>query len=463
MAAGALGALAAVPGWLPGASAQTPPSSAGLTQFNPSAHTGDRSNTATDNQLSAERAEASRLASQIAAGGLRVQQLSEQVDAAILHQQTVAKQLAAARHREATTAAGIRSTRRLLQQQSVDTYMGEDGATAPLSDVSAQNNRVLALGYVETLGDQEGQTVARLAALLTSQVRDERSLRQEQAAAAISTKQLVASRTQVEAATTHEQATLDQVKGSLAPLVAAAEQAQQDQQISQTKHELAQSGELPAATPVDHVSFSSAAISPSSSDRTATVSKASAVRRTVTSVTTRQTTTRSVQDSRTAPPTQVTTTTRPAPPTTQHVTTTTQHVTTTTVRQTTTTTTAPPAANRSLASIVIAAAQAELGKPYVWAGAGPNDFDCSGLVMYVFAKAGIYFPHLAQSQYDETERVPIADLEPGDLVFFGTPNDVYHVGIYVGGGEMIDAPETGQVVSYQSIYWPTLLSGGRVS
>jgi cell wall-associated NlpC family hydrolase len=69
---------------------------------------------------------------------------------------------------------------------------------------------------------------------------------------------------------------------------------------------------------------------------------------------------------------------------------------------------------------------------------------------------------VAQDQYNATRRIAIAALLPGDLVFFGTPANVYHVGLYIGNGEMIDAPETGQNVSIQSIYWDTLLAGGRV-
>jgi peptidoglycan DL-endopeptidase CwlO len=114
------------------------------------------------------------------------------------------------------------------------------------------------------------------------------------------------------------------------------------------------------------------------------------------------------------------------------------------------------------ASVAIAAAVSELGKPYQWAGAGPNSFDCSGLVMVAWAAAGVHFPHLAQSQYQMTKRIPLADLLPGDLVFFGTPNDVYHVGLYVGNGQMIDAPQTGENISYSSIYWSDLLGAGRV-
>ncbi len=82
--------------------------------------------------------------------------------------------------------------------------------------------------------------------------------------------------------------------------------------------------------------------------------------------------------------------------------------------------------------------------------------------MMAWAAGGVYFPHLAQYQYDLTERIPLGDALPGDLIFYGTPSDVYHVGIYIGGGEMIDAPETGQNVSISSIYWSGLLGAGRV-
>lgn len=114
------------------------------------------------------------------------------------------------------------------------------------------------------------------------------------------------------------------------------------------------------------------------------------------------------------------------------------------------------------AQIAVAFAESQMGKPYQWAGAGPGSYDCSGLTMVSWEKAGVSLPHSAQDQYDLTSRVAIAELLPGDLVFFGTPTDVYHVGIYVGNGNMVDAPETGQDVMIQSIYELNLLDGGRV-
>ena len=110
----------------------------------------------------------------------------------------------------------------------------------------------------------------------------------------------------------------------------------------------------------------------------------------------------------------------------------------------------------------MAAAVAELGKPYQWAGAGPNAFDCSGLTRWSWAAAGVALPHLAQGQYAMARPVSVANLQPGDLVFYGTPANVYHVGIYVGNGTMIHAPHTGTVVQYQSIYMSGLLGGGRL-
>jgi cell wall-associated NlpC family hydrolase len=84
-----------------------------------------------------------------------------------------------------------------------------------------------------------------------------------------------------------------------------------------------------------------------------------------------------------------------------------------------------------------------LGLPYVWAAAGPDAFDCSGLVMYVFAQVGISLPHFAAAQWNYGVYVPRDQLQPGDLVFF---DNLGHVGIYVGNGDFEQAPQPGDVV-----------------
>ncbi len=110
---------------------------------------------------------------------------------------------------------------------------------------------------------------------------------------------------------------------------------------------------------------------------------------------------------------------------------------------------APPAASGSV-SAVLAYAYAQLGKPYQWGGAGPSSFDCSGLAMRAWEAAGVSLGHSTVSQQDSGRRVSMSNLQPGDLVFWGSP--AYHVGIYVGGGRVLDAPHTGTDVQIQSIW-----------
>jgi cell wall-associated NlpC family hydrolase len=105
---------------------------------------------------------------------------------------------------------------------------------------------------------------------------------------------------------------------------------------------------------------------------------------------------------------------------------------------------APPPTHSS----VVAIAEHYLGVPYVWGGASPSGFDCSGLVMYVFAQVGVSLPHSSYAQYGMGSPVSRDQLQPGDLVFF---DGLGHVGIYVGGGSFIHAPHTGDVVKISSI------------
>lgn len=110
----------------------------------------------------------------------------------------------------------------------------------------------------------------------------------------------------------------------------------------------------------------------------------------------------------------------------------------------------PPPASGDVAA-VIAFAQAQLGKPYQWAAAGPDSYDCSGLTMAAYATIGITLPHNAAMQSTYGTRVPDqALLLSGDLVFFGSPP--HHVGLYVGNGQMIDAPHTGAFVRYDPLW-----------
>ncbi|MGH3498271.1 MAG: NlpC/P60 family protein [Nocardioidaceae bacterium] len=117
--------------------------------------------------------------------------------------------------------------------------------------------------------------------------------------------------------------------------------------------------------------------------------------------------------------------------------------------------TTPPPPSSGGAAAAIAFAQAQIGKPYVWGAAGPDSWDCSGLTMGSWAAAGVYLPHYAASQYESTTPISSTDLQPGDLVFWGTSSDpasIYHEALYVGGGMIIEAPRTGENVQEVSMY-----------
>ena len=107
---------------------------------------------------------------------------------------------------------------------------------------------------------------------------------------------------------------------------------------------------------------------------------------------------------------------------------------------------APPPSKGSRA---LAAALTAKGTPYVWGGARPGGFDCSGLMLWSFKKAGVSLPHSSSAQSVMGQPVSRANLQPGDLVFFYSP--VSHVGIYVGNGQVLNAPQTGDVVKLSPI------------
>jgi peptidoglycan DL-endopeptidase CwlO len=110
---------------------------------------------------------------------------------------------------------------------------------------------------------------------------------------------------------------------------------------------------------------------------------------------------------------------------------------------------------------VVGTALSEQGVPYVWGGESPSGFDCSGLVAYAYAQAGVSLPHSSYAQYNMGTAVPRDQLQPGDLVFF---DGAGHVGLYVGGGNFVHAPHTGtdvQVSNLDSGWYSSSYVGAR--
>ncbi len=119
---------------------------------------------------------------------------------------------------------------------------------------------------------------------------------------------------------------------------------------------------------------------------------------------------------------------------------------------------APPPA--STAGIAISAAYGQLGVAYKFAAESPGvAFDCSGLTKWAWGQAGVYLPHQSASQYASTPHVDKSEAQPGDLVFYYSP--IGHVGLYLGGGQMIHAPATGDVVKIVSVNWNKVVGVSR--
>ncbi|ANJ06313.1 C40 family peptidase [Streptomyces parvulus] len=120
---------------------------------------------------------------------------------------------------------------------------------------------------------------------------------------------------------------------------------------------------------------------------------------------------------------------------------------------------ASEAAAATHATKALKVAASKKGSPYKWGAVGPRRFDCSGLTLYSFKKAGKKLPRTAAQQYNKTRHISAKKRKVGDLVFFHSGRSVYHVGIYAGKGKLWHAPKTGDVVRLQKIWTGSVLYG----
>ena len=349
-----------------------------------------------------KQSEATQLAQQLDAQGQRISVLDEQYNQARIKVDTVSAQLAGVEAKLADAGRNLSAARERLSRAAVSAYV-RGGATPFLSALiksKAEDVGVRRQYISVALADQrdalKGFDAARRQ-LIGARDRLRRMRTDAQAAADA----VAANRSQADAAIAAQQAALSRVQGELAPLVSAASEHQDAQQAAaaQAKFGLPPSAPAPVAGP----------------------GRA-------------PTTTRPAAPAGPTPPT----TAKPKPPAPVG---------------------GPPPPVSSGASAAVSTAKAQLGKPYEYGGAGPDTFDCSGLTMYAWRAGGVSLPHSAEMQYSAIRHVDVTALQPGDLVFYGSP--IYHVGIYVGSGQMIEAPHTGANVRYASIYRSDLVGAGR--
>lgn len=111
------------------------------------------------------------------------------------------------------------------------------------------------------------------------------------------------------------------------------------------------------------------------------------------------------------------------------------------------------------AGVAVQAALSQVGKPYQWGAEGPDSYDCSGLTMWAWAHAGVSLPHNSGMQYAATPRVSLGAIQPGDLLFYGSP--IHHVSMYIGNNQMVEAPYTGSQVRVVPLRTSDFVGAGR--
>ncbi len=453
--------------------------------------------------IGGEQALAARLASQIDAQGNRMSLLAEQYDEASIKAGQVNGQLNQAQKTLVQTQDHVNKIQTELRHQAVAAYV-QDGSVSRIQALLQSNQSDLALKqhYLTTAAGDEQSTVDSLnqarqvlntkkAALSNAKVATDKAL------ATVSGAQRSAAS---EAA--QEQRTLSQVKGTLTTLVQQAQAQQAAAQAQKVQSALAAQA---AQATTAQATRNSATPSPSSGTKASGSNTSTAARANTAQTNNAQTNsgqTNTAQTNTAQTNTAQTNTAQTNSGQTNSATTNTTNGgggTTTTGGTSKTPGGANPVSNivhgpskvvtkavphlvggligsnantgassapvpspAGGASTAIAWAQREIGKPYVWAAAGPDSFDCSGLMMFVWGKAGVSLPHSAQGQYDVTTHVSVSQLQPGDLVFYDSPV-IGHVGMYVGGGQMIVADHTGTDIRYASIYRSGIIGGGRVA
>lgn len=349
--------------------------------------------------ISDKRAQAVAIAARIDALGVQEAALSEQYDAAVLAEQQTSANLASAKQALQHDGELLDSSRSALRAAIIDAYVGgssvasRSGGSAPARSAQEQ---VLRAEYQSILAARQQDTLDRYRMAQVQEATAESQLAQSEAQLKAKVAVVSGARTSVVATQAQLQDTYQQVQGQLAVLVAQAQAQRQAEQARQAQARLAaqQAAQAAAARPTTSATASGASASVDVPSPPASTSPGAA-----------------------AP--------RSSEP-------------------------AAPVPTGSGGQVAVQAALSRLGDPYVWGAAGPNSFDCSGLTMWAWAHAGVQLPHYSGAQYDSTTHIPMSELQPGDLVFFADPGE--HEAMYIGNGQIVEAPHTGADVRIMPLY-----------
>jgi peptidoglycan DL-endopeptidase CwlO len=377
----------------------------------------------------------------------QIDELDAQVEAAVEEYNTANAQLdqtqAAAKENEkklAVVEADLEEARVRLTDRIVEIYKeGHLGMLDTLVGSASFSDLINRLSLMERLSKQDSDLVARVTAYeeevtarkaeLAKQIEDEK---QYTADAAVAERKVEAQLAAKEKALKGKEAQIAQLEKEEAERQAALAAAAKKAAEEARKAREAAAAAAAATTTTTHRTTTTTHAT-TTSGHTSTTERGTATTERTTATTERSTTT-------------------------SERTTTTDDATTTTARATTTTTDPPSSGGTSGGDVVDYALQF-LGTSYVWAGSTPSGFDCSGFTMYVYRHFGIYLPHSSSMQSGYGTAVSRADLQPGDLVFFYSP--IHHVGLYIGGGKMVNAAGTGKGVRIDYI-WSSYNCGRRI-
>lgn len=351
-----------------------------------------------------KRAQAARIAEALEEQGRKVSVLSEDLDQARLHADEVSGRARTAEEKLRLTDLRVGEARSRLRGQAVASYV-KGGELPAMQAMVAGSSDDLAVRtvYVKEVGGRQQAALEDLRAARQNLESERSQLDGAQRSAKEALGQVESRRRAAEEAAGAQEATLQRVQGELATLVAAAAERRATEEASKAQAELAARQARAAVV--------AAAVPPPAAP---TPGRPPAPRRPEAAPILDQ---------------------APEPGAA----------------------TGRPAAG---AEAAIAEARRQLGKPYRWGAAGPDSFDCSGLTLWAWRAGGKSLPHSSRAQFAATSRVPLSQIQPGDLVFYGSP--IHHMGIYVGGGTMVEASQTGTPVRYASIYRRDMAGVGRV-